>query len=198
MIKIIMTKKYPIPLPFDLIATNQVRTIAFKKWQLLFHQGGAPQDIYFLAQGSAKLLRHTPSGQSVSLHRARAGEMIAEVSLFSDEYHCDCLLETDCILIAFRRPAVLQLLAQNPDFAAALVQRFARQVQRYRRQMELRSISSAKDRVLAGLSDGWLTSNVMAFSDDMGLSHEATYRALAALVKAGHAQKTGRGKYAAT
>ncbi|MEE9388318.1 MAG: Crp/Fnr family transcriptional regulator [Paracoccaceae bacterium] len=195
MIKIIMNTYSDIPHPFELIKRDRIHRLHSPKDSFVFHQGDTPKYLYYLLSGSARLLRHTPSGRMVTLHTARAGNFLAEVSLYSAQYHCDCIAKDDCRFVAFHKSDVLFLLAENPKFAAALAQNLARQIQRYRKQLELRSIQSANERVLAGLSDGWLTSSIMAFSDDLGLTHEATYRALAKLVTQGAVLKTGRGKY---
>ena len=40
-----------------------------------------------------------------------------------------------------------------------------------------------------------LKSNVTTFAAEIGLTHEATYRALSALVRTGLVKKAGRGRY---
>jgi CRP-like cAMP-binding protein len=195
MILIIMPKNIDLPDPFDALPAGAVKRRRFRQNQLVFHQGSLPDALYFVRAGNVMLLRHSEAGQPVVLHRANAGEFIAEASLFSSMYHCDCVAISDADLVAIRKSAVLDLMARDANFAAALVQRLAGQVQGYRRQLELRSIRSAPDRVLAGVADGWLNASVMQFSSDMGLTHEATYRSLAGLVRAGKLCKTGRGKY---
>jgi len=183
------------PAPFDCLPAAKAPLRNYQRKQTVFHQGAEPKALFHVVSGTVILERHTEAGQKVILHRAGAGDLIAEASLFSQTYHCDCVTQVDATLIALDKPAVLQLMATDPDFASALVKKMSRQVQRYRRQLELRSIFPAVDRVLAGLSDGWLTGSVMQFASDIGLSHEATYRALATLVASGKIRKTGRGQY---
>lgn len=188
-------EQYSPPPPFDCLPVQKVSIFHTLRKQTIFHQGATPSALFYVAAGTVILERHTEAGQKVVLHRAGAGDLIAEASLFSQTYHCDCVAQTDATVIALDKPAVLQMMATDPDFASALVRKMSRQVQRYRRQLELRSIFPAVDRVLAGLSDGWLTGSVIQFASDIGLSHEATYRALAALVAGGKICKKGRGKY---
>ncbi len=88
-------------------------------------------------------------------------------------------------------------MENNPGFAVALAQQFAGQVQTYRRRIEILAISSAENRVLTALSDGWLTGKVVDFAAEIGLTHEATFRALSNLVRDGRVVKTGRGRYEA-
>ena len=192
MISIIMID---LPDPFCRLPARDVNLSQFSAGQTVFHQGAAPEALFFVGQGEVTLVRHTKAGQAVVLHRASGGEVIAEASLFSQHYHCDCVTQCQSELVAIRKSSVLELLERDTKFAAALVQRLAGQVQGYRRQLELQSIRSATDRVLAGLADGWLKSSIMQFAGDMGLSHEATYRALASLVNQRLVRKTGRGRY---
>jgi len=193
---ILITMKYsPLPAPFDLLPFSKVEEITVSATQRVFHQGAKPYALFVVASGAVILERHTEAGQKVILHRATAGDVIAEASLFSEAYHCDCMALQGSTLISLDKSEILGRMASDPEFSMALVKKMSRQVQRYRRQLELRSILSARDRVLAGFLDGWLTGNVMQFASDLGLSHEATYRALADLVALGTLHKTGRGKY---
>lgn len=195
MIWVIMQELSPLPSPFDRLARGEARPIELAAFEMLFHQGTTPQAVYFVVSGAVHLLRHTEAGQAVVLHRAKTGDLIAEAALFSKTYHCDCVADVDSRLIALNKSAILRRMGRNPDFSEALAKRFARQIQHGRRQLELRSIASARQRVLAGVADGWLEGTVMEFAADMGLTHEATYRALSALVKDGLMVKVGRGKY---
>jgi CRP/FNR family transcriptional regulator, dissimilatory nitrate respiration regulator len=193
-----MRQNIQTPPPFDEIAPGDLRRFSLTEKQTLFLQGAEPSFLFMVIAGMVSLQRHTESGQTVTLYRARAGDLLGEASLFSQAYHCDCVAEQDSSLLGFAMPAVRAKLNTDAAFGAALARRFALQVQRYRRQLELRSIKSARERVLAGLSDGWLTGNILQFATDLGLSHEATYRALTTLVARGLAQKSGRGRYRAT
>lgn len=195
MILITMEPRTALPDPFCRLPAGEVKPLMFEQNQIVFHQGEAPDALFYVLAGSVVLVRHTQAGQAVVLHRASGGEMIAESSLFSKFYHCDCVAQGPTKMMAIRKASVLDLLVGDADFSAALVQRLAGQVQGYRRRLELQSIRSAPERVLAGLADGWLTGSIMQFAGDMGLSHEATYRALASLVRQGKLAKTGRGKY---
>ena len=192
-----MSNQPPPPAPFHAIPGNNVSERHLRKDETLFRQGERPFAVFLVRSGVVSLIRHTEAGRKVPLFRAKPGDTLAEASIFSDAYHCDCIAERDCVLMAFDKQAILHAMSCDPGFSVALVRRLAGQVQSYRRRLELLAIGSAKERVLAGLSDGWLAGSVIAFSGDLGLTHEATYRALAELVKEGRARKTGRGRYIA-
>jgi CRP/FNR family transcriptional regulator, dissimilatory nitrate respiration regulator len=188
MIKIIM-----LPPPFqDFDAQSMVRVA---KGGFAFRQDDVSKGPYYLARGSVALVRHTETGHQVVVHRAREGETLAEASLFSPHYHCDCLALQDSDLLRLDKNTILQQIKQNPDFAMLLLQRFSGQVQAHRRQLEILAIKGAEDRVLAALAEFGQSGSVMGFASTIGLSHESTYRALSALVRRGLVKRFARGKY---
>jgi len=197
MILIIMLCDDPLPPPFDSLPDHLVAMHRLQSGQTLFRQGDRPVALFLVQRGAVALIRHTEAGRKVRLFRAKAGDTLAEASLFSESYHCDCIAGRDSILFGFDKAAVLALMASNPEFSMALVRRLSVQLQAYRRKLELLAIGSAKERVLVALADGWLSGSVIEFAGELGLSHEATYRALAHLVQQGRARKTGRGRYCA-
>lgn len=141
------------------------------------------------------LLRYTEMGEVIPIHRAFSGECFAEASLFSQAYHCDALAKCDCELARIDRHQTLKLMDADPLFARHVSAYLAQQVQDYRRILELRSIRSAEERVLAAIAEGWMKGNIMSFAGQIGLTHEAAYRALSALVKTGQLVKPRRGQY---
>ena len=131
----------------------------------------------------------------MTLFRTRAGDALAEPALFSAVYHCDAVAQLPSRVTGFDRAAVLELIGTKPAFALALVQRLAGQIQGYWRRLELLAIRSAPERVFAGLADGRLTGSVIDFAAELGLTHEAVYRALSELVRAGRVERPARGVY---
>jgi predicted transcriptional regulator len=57
------------------------------------------------------------------------------------------------------------------------------------------AVRSATERVWLAMVEGLLQSTIKQFAASIGLTHEATYRALAELVENGRIQKQGRGRY---
>ncbi len=156
--------------------------------ETLFHRGDKAFGIFFLAAGRLRMQRVTPDGGTVTLHVARAGEMFAEASLFSDRYHCDAIADVACEIGVYPKQELVARFQDDPaglwDFAATL----ARQIQQIRGRYELKQIRSAPDRVLQFLRlrgdaagvyrpDGSLKD----MAAELGLTHEAFYRTLAAL-----------------
>lgn len=195
MISIIMRDSIDIPAPFDGLPGSARHTQHLAPGTALFRQGDPAAAMFFLHTGAIEMIRHTEAGQKATLFRAAAGDTLAEPSLFSDVYHCDAVVVVASQVTRIDRRAVLDLVGADPAFALALVERLSGQVQGYRRRIELMAIRSAPERVLAGMADGRLTGSVVDFAAELGLTHEAVYRALSALVRDGRVVRPARGVY---
>ena len=187
-----------LPDPFSALARTAVRRICFGDGERIFSVDQRSDGFFYVASGEVHMIRHTVSGNRVIIHRAYAGDFFAEASLFSETYHCDAGAVSATEVCKIDKKATLVMMDNSASFSRAVSASFARQIQAYRRLMELRSIQSAKDRVYAAVSDGWLQGNIMTFASQIGLSHEATYRALAALARSNRLVKAGRGDYRIT
>ena len=184
-----------LPDPYSSVPLSALQTCKLGRGQVLFRQNQPAAGPYFVVQGEVELVRHTKAGRQVTLFRATSGETVAEASLFSKHYHCDCVAKTDSSVIRLKKSAILDAIERRPEFALALLKRLAGDVQDYRRRLEIMAITSAEDRVLAALEEFGQPKTVMQFAQSVSLSHEATYRALSSLVTSGKAERIGRGKY---
>lgn len=184
-----------LPEPFSSMPGAACRRILLQKGQHAFHQGDAAHGFFMVESGSIELRRVTENGVTVVIHTARPGESFAEASLFSATYHCDAVALEESRLVEISRTEVLGRLQSDAEFAIALSQRFATQVQGYRRRLELLAIRSASERVYCALADGLLTNDIKTFASEIGLTHEAVYRALAKLTSQRKILKTARGCY---
>jgi CRP/FNR family transcriptional regulator, dissimilatory nitrate respiration regulator len=158
--------------------------------EALFRQGDAASAIFAVEQGRLRLVRHT-GDHAVTLHTARPGELLAEAALFAHVYHCDAVASVPSLVRTFPKRPLLAAFRGDPALAERFMAVLARQVQVLRGRLEERSIRSARERVLHHLAltaDGdrtvRLEGTLKDLADEIGLSHEALYRALAALEKA--------------
>lgn len=184
-----------LPPPFDKLDGFSTSERGLTSGELLFRQGDSTRGLFALASGRVELRRVTRSGNMVVIHNVRQGEIFAEASLFSSTYHCDAIALDKCRLIEFDKRAILSRFTEQPDFALAMTQRFAIQIQSYRRKIEIIAIRNAQERVFAAVSEGLLQSDIKSFASEIGLTHETVYRALANLVLNGRLTKSGRGIY---
>ena len=157
--------------------------------------GDESHSIFFVISGQVSLQRHSADGNLITIQRAFENEYFAEASLFSKIYHCDAVASETSHIAAISKAAILDQMNNDQEFSQDITAYFAKQVQDYRRLLELRSIRSAKERVLAGLNEGLHRGSIMSFAPLMGSTHEATYRALNELVRNGSVIRRARGKY---
>jgi CRP/FNR family transcriptional regulator, dissimilatory nitrate respiration regulator len=164
---------------------------------LLFRQGDPTFGVFRLASGRIRLVRVTPDGEQVPMHTVRPGELFAEASLFSAHYHCDAVATQASEVLVYPKADLARRLKVEPDeeesgalwaFAAEMAHR----IHELRMRLEMRQIRSATERVLqslrlrcAAVGTWTIDGTLKQFAEDIGLSHEALYRALAVLERAG-------------
>ena len=157
----------------------------------IFRQGDRASAVFVVESGRVRLTRVLADGSPLTLYVAETGESFAEASLSADHYHCDAIAETDAVVLALPKGDLLSALAVDSAECLALALALAAQVRDLRARLELRNIRSATARVLAWLrlhSSGNPPSVPMHRSwtqvaDELGLTREAMYRALAKLVR---------------
>jgi len=164
----------------------------------LFHRGDKAFGIFFLASGRLRMQRVTPDGGTVTLHVARAGEMFAEASLFSDRYHCDAIADADCEIGLYPKDELVARFRDDPAGLWAFAATLARQIQQIRGRYELKQIRSAPERVLQFLrlrcdaaGSYRPDRSLKDMAAELGLTHEALYRALATLETRGRVARDG-------
>ena len=122
------------------------------------------------------------------MHNVQPGEFFAEASLFSPTYHCDAIAVSDSDVLIYPADALTDEFRRNPADFWQFAGRLARQVQGLRTRLALRQIRSAHERILQALRlrcdpHGYckMEGTLKHFAEEIGLTHEALYRALADL-----------------
>ena len=180
--------------PYDCLPRSAQKRFSANAGKVLFRQGAETTGLYIVLHGRVHLERVGPNGERLVIHRAMAGTSFAEASIFSETYHCDALAIEAGEFMRIDKTAVLEAFA-DVEFARAYGRQAARQIQAQRQLLEIVGIRSAEERVMAGLVAGLLDGQVVDFAALLHLSHEATYRALRALVDAGCVTNPSRGIY---
>ena len=169
-----------------------------KAGEPLFHLGDKTAGLVEVIAGRVRLTRVDASGRETVLYVAGPGETIAEASLFSPAYHCDAVAGTDAVVCVYPKSAVLAAFAKDPKAAQAFSATLARQVQSLRTRLAQRDIRSARERLRHYLAlnvgaDGRTVSlrgTLKELAAELGLTHEALYRTLAALERAGEIRRS--------
>jgi CRP-like cAMP-binding protein len=184
----------------EMFGRGPVRTLA--RGETLFRQGDPAAAVFLIIRGRLRMIRHLASGSSVTIHTGRARELFAEGALFSDMYQCDAVAAEPARVRTCAKVELLAALGKSPSTTLALLERVTHLLHHARAMLELRNVRSAEERVLQHLRlslprDG--SGDTVIFdralrevAQDLGLSHEAYYRALAALAHAGAIERVGR------
>ncbi len=168
-----------------------------KAGEPLFHLGDKTSGLYEVVSGRVRMTRVDRSGHE-TCSMSGAGETFAEASLFSPAYHCDAIAGTDAVVRVYPKSAVIEAFAKDPKAMQAFTATLARQLMGLRTRLAQRDIRSARERVRHFLAlntgaDGRtvaLRGTVKDLAAELGLTHEALYRTLAALERAGEIKRS--------
>ena len=167
--------------------------------EALFRQGDAAVAIFRLESGQVRLLRHTEDGSSVVMHVARPGETFAEAALFADAYHCDAIAQAPSRVTVIGKRDLLRNVQRDVSEVLELARAMAGQVRDLRARLEIRNIRAADQRLLAWLRlrargdplSIELDRTWTQVAEEIGLTREATYRALSAMRRTGRIRTEG-------
>jgi CRP-like cAMP-binding protein len=190
-----MSLDNPLPAAVRAVAIDR----KLKAGEVLFRRGNKTEGLFEVMTGRVRLARVDRSGREVVLHFSGPGETLAEASLFSAEYHCDAIASTNATVRVYPKREVLAAFEENPKAAQAFSATLARQVMNLRTRIEQRNIRSASERVrhflaLNAGADGRtikLRGTLKELAAELGLTHEALYRTLAALEHSGEIKRQG-------
>ena len=151
--------------------------------------------MYYVVKGEVTLERTGIRGEPVVLQRTRQG-FISEASLRVDHYHCDALTILDTQVIKLPVQPMLTTLGQDPLFANRWMMMLNQEVRRLRLHLERLSMKSIRDRLIhlietEGHSGRYaIPSGLKTLSGELGVTHEALYRAMAQLEAEGVLHRT--------
>jgi len=168
-----------------------------KAGEPLFRLGRETMGLCEVVKGRVRLARVDRAGHEIVLHVAGPGETLAEASLFSSHYHCDAIANTDALVRVYPKRKVLAAFDNSPKAARAFTETLAHQVMSLRTRIEQRNIRSARERVRHFLmlnvgSDRRtveLRGTLKDLAAEIGLTHEALYRTLAAMERDGEIER---------
>lgn len=169
---------------------DAARVRMFAAGEAVFRQGDRPKAMYRVLEGEVRLVRRSRAGAETVLQRSRGG-FFAEASLESGAYHCDAVVVVESRLLSFPKAAFREALNGAPAFRDAWMAQLAREVRMLRARCERLCLHGAEARILHAIeSEGMagtltLAQSRKAWAAELGLTHEALYRALARMQGAG-------------
>jgi CRP/FNR family transcriptional regulator, dissimilatory nitrate respiration regulator len=159
----------------------------------VFAAGGLVRRFFRVEAGAIRLIRTLPEGTLAVMHTARAGEWVAESSLYSDRYHCDAVADGVTIASSVSKAGLLARFAAEPQRCLAFSQVLADRLRHLRAVHEIVRMRKADARVMhwfhlhasgnppvVQVDQPW-----SRVAEDVGLTREAFYRTMAALRKSG-------------
>ena len=166
-----------------------------KAGEVLFRLGDKTIGLCEVIAGRVRLARVDRSGHEVVLF-VGAGETLAEASLFSPQYHCDAIASTKATVHVYPKREICRL-QEEPEGCAGILSGASDQVMDLRTRIEQRNIRSARERVqhfltLNAKANGRvfeLPGTLKDLAAELGLTHEALYRTLAALERSGEIRR---------
>lgn len=173
------------------------RGLHLEPGQAVFRAGDAASAVYRVLAGEVHMLRRAPDGAEIVLQRARAGDFFAEASLFATHYHCDAVSVGASRCLCLPAESVRQCLGQDPEFALAWIASLSRSLRLQRAAQERLALKSTRARIVHYLVDrgdnGRVTLDqpLLRWATELGVSHEALYRTLAAMEKDGLLAREG-------
>lgn len=181
----------PVPPPalVESLATRR----AFRKGDLIFRADAEARQVFYLVHGRVVLHRFGRDGEEVVIHAAHAGEFFAEASLHSGRYHCTAKAATDVEVASLDAGALAAKLRSDADFAMEWLSIVSRQLRGARARIERLSLRNAAERIRHLLiTEGrgerpsyTLRGTLRELAGELGLTHEALYRTLAAMERDG-------------
>lgn len=171
-------------LPTELQLLCSSRSCA--RGDVLFKQGKKPAHMLFVSHGEVVLQRLGAQGETVVLQRTRQG-FIAEASLHSARYHCDAVVTRSGEIVSIPLDAIKEALFSDPAFAIRWITTLNQEVKRLRAQCERLTTKGVKERLLHLIETEGnkgslvIASNLKSLAAELGVTHEALYRAVADL-----------------
>ena len=157
-----------------------------RKGARVFLAGKMPEWMFYVVSGEVTLERTGLHGETVVLQRTRQG-FVSEASLKVARYHCDALAITDTQVIKVPVRELTHEIDRDPAFASRWISMLNAEVRRLRLHLERLSMKSIRDRLMhlietEGQNGRYpIPSGLKTLAGELGVTHEALYRAIAAL-----------------
>ncbi|WP_353431428.1 Crp/Fnr family transcriptional regulator [Polynucleobacter sp. MWH-UH23A] len=172
---------------------SQCKAHPFAKGEYLFHPGKAPECMFFIVSGEAVLSRSNSYGEASILQRCKGG-FLSEASLLTDEYHCDAITTHAGTAITLPIQSFRSSL-KDEQFSSKWIKLLSREIMRLRTQSERLGLKDIKSKLIHLIeTDGKrgtlvLESDYKSLASELGITHEALYRALSKMEAEGLIEK---------
>lgn len=160
--------------------------------QIIFQQHEPTEAVFVVECGRVRLVSFSEQ-QIITHYFVEAGESFAETALFSDTYACTAITELPSRIAVIDKELFQQALRDYPDLTNAYMNQLTYRFENVKLLLELRSIRSARERLLQYLirriepSNRTLTLQrpLKYLATELGLSAETLSRTLSHLEEQG-------------
>ncbi|MBO9656515.1 MAG: Crp/Fnr family transcriptional regulator [Agrobacterium tumefaciens] len=168
---------------FDHLRPKASVSRSFEKGEYLFHQGDPVHMLALVVEGCVHLMRFQADGHGAVLQRAGPMTVLAEASVFSEQYHCDAIAVTAGRALFVPIGTLRQLLERESAFALEWINHISVELKKVRSRAEILALRSVSARL-----DAWITVNESGLppkglwknlAAEIGVSPEALYREIA-------------------
>lgn len=173
----------------DASTRKRVSERACDKGEQLFSRGDTPNFMFYVLHGEARLLRNSPTGIEVVFQRARHG-FLAEASLDQPAYHCDGVSAQRSRILAIPIGGFREALSHE-KLSGLWLRHLSNELRRVRAHSERLALRSASDRIIHFIETEGAGGELILLYDkktwaaELGLTHEALYRAIKVMGNAG-------------
>jgi CRP-like cAMP-binding protein len=175
---------------------ERCQLLVFERGSRLFEAGRRPSFMHYADDGEVALHRLGEDGEVVVLQRVQRG-FVGEASLEAERYHCDAVVLATARVARMPLQALQQALKSDTAFAMRWIAMLNREMRRLRQQCERLSLNTVQARLLhlvrteGGAAGLPLGAGLKSLAREIGVSHEALYRCVAALERRGIVTRTG-------
>lgn len=137
----------------EISAVNkQFREYGFQPGESIYFSGETAVNLYVVASGRVKLLRHSASGQDVLLDILQPGDYFGSLTMLADELYPDtALAQTAVCVLSIRSEAFRALLREHPQVALTVLDITATRLQETQETVRRLSINPVEQRIAAVL-----------------------------------------------
>lgn len=151
--------------------------------QILFQQGDPTEFMFWVESGRLKLVSFTEE-QMITYYTVGEGDSFAETAINADTYSCTVIAEQPSRVIGIPKHKFLEALHQSSNLCKQYVSHLSQRFESVKQLLELRSIRSARNRLLRyltqqcqpGQSTIPLTTSLKVLATNLGLSPEVLSR----------------------
>lgn len=176
----------------------------FAALEMIMDRESVSSDVYFIVRGAVRLVNYSLAGREIVFEDLAAGAYFGEVSAIDGEPRSACAVATaDSLIVALPRKVFLDLLADKPLIAGAVLRRMAAVIRAARlRVMDLSTLAAInrvqaellrQARVVDGRGNGAVIQPIPIHSDiasRAGTTRETVARVLNDLARKGIVERT--------